>query len=103
VVPQEGTTVGLFKKKPKEVSLSLLELPSDGSCAVAGESHYEPALIATRGDCVDEFERRPSFVAALVPEPDNPYDRNAIAVYSSRGKLATSRANELLSTGGSRP
>lgn len=78
---------GLFKKKAKGSTLSLLELPSDGFCAVAGESHYQEALRATRSICEGEFEGRPCFTAALVPEPENEYDSNAIAVYSPQGKL----------------
>ena len=78
---------GLFKKRPKEIALSLLELPSDGFCAVSGESHYQEALRATRSICEGEFEGRPCFTAALVPEPQNEYDPNAIAVYSPKGKL----------------
>lgn len=78
---------GLFKKKAKGFTLSLLELPSDGFCAVAGESHYQEALRATRSICEGEFEGRPCFTAALVPEPENEYDSNAIAVYSPQGKL----------------
>lgn len=78
---------GLFRKKAKGFTLSLLELPSDGFCAVAGESHYQEALRATRSICEGEFEGRPCFTAALVPEPENEYDANAIAVYSPTGKL----------------
>lgn len=80
-------TFGLFKKKPKGFTLSLLELPSDGFCAVAGESHYQDALRATKDICLESFEGRPAFTAALVPEPDNEYDGNAIAVYSPQGTL----------------
>lgn len=78
---------GLFKRRSKEVALSLLELPSDGFCAVAGESHYQEALRATRSICEGEFEGRPCFTAALIPEPENEYDANAVAVYSPNGKL----------------
>lgn len=78
---------GLFKKRTRGFSLSLLELPSDGFCAVAGESHYQDALRATRDICSETFEGRPAFTAALVPERDNEYDGNAIAVYSPQGKL----------------
>lgn len=79
--------LGLFKKRPRAVTLSVLELSSDGFCAVAGESHYQEALRATRSICEGEFEGRPSFTAVLVPEPENEYDGNAIAVYSPKGKL----------------
>lgn len=87
---------GLFKKKAKGFTLSLLELPSDGFCAVVGESHYQEALRATEGICSGGFEDRPDFTAALVPERDNPYDKNAIAVYSPEGKIGyLSRENAL--------
>lgn len=78
---------GLFKKRPAGIALSLLELPNDGFCAVAGESHYQEALRATKGICSETFEGRPAFTAALVPERDNEHDGNAIAVYSPQGKL----------------
>ena len=77
----------LGRKKETTVALSLVELCDDGFCAVAGESHYQEALRATRGACTETFEGRPSFTAALVPEPDNDYDENAVAVYSPQGKL----------------
>lgn len=87
---------GLFKKKAKGFTLSLLELPSDGFFAVVGESHYQEALRATESICSGSFEGRPSFTAALVPERDNPYDKNAIAVYSPEGKIGyLSRENAL--------
>jgi len=79
--------MGFFKRKQTSVSLSLLELPGDGFLAVVGESHCQDALRATSEVCNETFEDRPSFTAALVPEPDNPYDSNAIAVWGPRGRL----------------
>ncbi len=79
--------MGFFGRKKSEVSLSLLELPDDGFLAVVGESHCQDALEATREVCTHEFEGRPAFTAALVPEPDNPYDENAVAVWGPRGRL----------------
>jgi hypothetical protein len=80
--------MGFFRrKKTSTVSLSLLELPDDGFVAVVGESHCQDALRATREVCDGEFEGRPAFTAALVPEPGNPYDENAIAVWGPRGRL----------------
>jgi len=72
--------------------------------SVVGESFYKPALertaaMAVRGapplpvgvwvaNKVAERERDlPWFQAVLVREPDNPYDPNAIAVYSPAGKI----------------
>jgi hypothetical protein len=79
---------GFFKRRPPAgFTLSLLELPDTSFCAVKGESHYQEALGATRGHCSGVFEGQPAFVAALVPEPENPYDPNAVAVYSPAGKL----------------
>jgi hypothetical protein len=79
----------LFKRKPKKstIKLSLVTLCEDGYCAVVGESHYQDALRATSHLCSVGLEGRPTFTAVLVPEPDNPYDTNAIAVYSHEGKL----------------
>jgi hypothetical protein len=81
-----------LKKKPttptsSTIQLSLVTLCEDGYCAVVGESHYQDALRATSRVCAVGPEGRPTFTAALVPEPDNPYDSNAIAVYSPQGTL----------------
>lgn len=76
-----------FKKRPRAVRLSLVELSRDGYCAVVGESHYQDALRATRKICSIGPDSRPTFSAVLLPEPDNPYDSSAIAVHSSQGKL----------------
>lgn len=62
-------------------------LPEDGFVRVVGESYCQPALAALRDKCVPGVEGRPSFPAALVPEPDNPHDRHAIAVVSETGRL----------------
>jgi hypothetical protein len=76
-----------FKSKQRSVKLSVLPLRGDGYCAVVGESHYQEALGGTAGLCsLDENGER-VFQAFLVREPDNPYDSNAIAVYSSHGQL----------------
>lgn len=53
--------------------------------AVVGESNYQPALRAICGTKVGEAVRFECF-AALVPEPDNPYDSNAVRV-EIQGKL----------------
>ncbi len=69
------------------MTLSLAELCDEGFVAVVGESHYQNALRATARSCKGKFERRPAFTAALVAEPNNPYDGNAVAVWSPQGKL----------------
>ena len=76
-----------FKSTQRSVKLSVLPLRGDGYCAVVGESHYQEALDGTAGLCsLDENGER-VFEAFLVREPNNPYDSNAIAVYSSHGQL----------------
>jgi HIRAN domain len=83
--------VKLFKRKltPKQTSiqLSCVELCGDGYCAVVGESFYQEALRATSRLCTTGADGRSTFTAVLVAEPDNPYDANAIAVYSPAGKV----------------
>lgn len=50
---------------------------------VVGESHYENELNRILGS-----EREATFTASLVPEPANPYDSNAVAVYEvGHGKV----------------
>jgi len=59
---------------------------------VVGESHYKPALRRLAGSHGDESADQ-LCIATLVPEPSNPYDRNAVRVdinnltvgYLSRG------------------
>jgi hypothetical protein len=68
------------------VSVSALELPEDSHFAVHGESYRQPALAETARIARNEGDER-VFRAILVPEPDNPYDSNAIAVYSEVGQL----------------
>lgn len=90
---RERTTLfGLRRKKASSgarssIELSLVELCGDGYCAVVGESHYQDALRGTSRICTVGPDGRSTFTAALVPEPANPYDSNAIAVYSPEGKL----------------
>ncbi len=46
---------------------------------MVGESHYQDALRAMTGGTV-EGRGAPRVQAALVPEPDNPHDPNAVMV-----------------------
>lgn len=86
----------IFRKTPKTLKLEVIELCQDGYCAVVGESYYQEALRATSVICMPGPEERPTFTAVLIAEPDNPYDANAIAVYSPQGKLGhLSRDNAL--------
>jgi hypothetical protein len=69
--------VGLFSKKPQEVRDCLL--PGGDVVDVVGESHYQDALEAITGGRTEEGVDCERW-AYLLPEPDNPYDRNAVAV-----------------------
>jgi hypothetical protein len=82
------------------VSLSALTLPGAALVSVVGESHRQPAIEQTLNnhstvgvpplpisvDLRDE-KQLPWFQAVLVREPNNPYDENAIMVYSTAGHL----------------
>jgi collagen type III alpha len=85
-----------------DASVSLVAEPLAGGAllGIVGESHYQPALermskLAVRGvpplsvttDVAVEEPDLLWFQAVLVREPDNPYDANAIAVYSPAGKI----------------
>lgn len=95
--------MGLLKRltgRQASIHLSCLELCGDGYCAVVGESFYQKALRATSLRCTTSADGRPSFTAVLVAEPNNPYDSNAIAVYSPAGKVGhLSREDALLYQG----
>src|SRR5262245_6205798 len=79
--------LNFFRKRQKAVSLNVIELCGDGYCSVVGESHYQDALRATSETCERGSSGRRTFTAVLVAEPRNPYDANAIAVFSPQGKL----------------
>jgi len=67
-----------FDKNPKRERYALL--PGGNSLDVVGESNYQGALEKVAGGKAE----RPTEVqamACLVREPENPYDRNAVAVY----------------------
>jgi hypothetical protein len=58
-------------------------LGGDEDLEVVGESNYQPALWAICGERVGQRVRY-RIGAVLVPEPQNPYDSNAIAVHVER-------------------
>jgi hypothetical protein len=68
---------------------SALFLAGEGEFAfeVVGESKYQDALSAIcGGHCKDGHQHE--CIAELVPEPDNPYDKNAVAVVIKRRTVA---------------
>ena len=79
--------MGLFRRKPHSVPLTVLELAGGAHCAVAGESHYREAITKTREICWSDGSDDRVFQAILVPEPNNEFDPNAVGVWSACGKL----------------
>lgn len=63
------------------VTLPRRRLSADGRVAVVGESHYQPALHRA-------VREKPPVVALLVPEPENPHDRQAVRVEVVTGAQA---------------
>lgn len=82
--------MGLFSwilGRSTAVEPPFMEGDGDYALEVVGESYYQDALSAICGGPCGEghaFE----CVALLAPEPDNPYDRNAIAVTVDGRKVA---------------
>lgn len=76
--------------RAREVSAITVEavvVEDDGnSVEVVGESHYKDALVAISGRTSMEEIRHP-ITAALVREPDNPYDDQAVAVWVESRKV----------------
>lgn len=68
-------------------SARFFTLPDTSYQQVVGESFYQPALAETARICAPGEEDRRAFRAYLVAEPDNPYDADAVAVHSDRGKV----------------
>jgi hypothetical protein len=65
-----------------EVRLRLVPLPDEGRLNVVGESYYQEALKLVTGGRVSgaTFDDHIPVVAVLVPEPENPWDENAVRV-----------------------
>lgn len=54
---------------------------------VVGESNYQAALEQACNGSNDAGPNRPGVIAHLVPEPDNPYDSNAVSVHVNGMKV----------------
>ena len=65
--------------KPRAVASSHWPTPGNFDFDIVGEASYQPALI----HLADEYQDQPADfrpIAQLIPESDNPYDRNAVRV-----------------------
>jgi hypothetical protein len=79
--------MGLFSRltgrssAPEKLTVDAILVEGDGnSVEVVGESNYLPALKEITGRRGTEQVRHP-VTAALIREPDNPYDTHAVAVW----------------------
>src|SRR5262249_29630366 len=81
VAPQPRQTNGRQRSSQRPVASSV---------EVVGESFYLDALraIVARDVASSDGRIRKDVQATLVPEPENPYDANAVAVYVSGRKVA---------------
>jgi len=82
-----GPAIGPSRPSKAPAALVELFLEGDEIIGAVGESHYQPALLhacgARRGEDVQFLCR-----AHLVPEPENPYDANAVAVHVNGARVA---------------
>lgn len=82
VLGYAGDYSGAESPKFSNMHLGLVSLPDDGRLGVVGESYYQEALrLVAGGRVIDaSFEDHLPVVAVLVPEPENPWDENAVRV-----------------------
>lgn len=83
---------GLFggKKKPQ-----LQCKPGRGwTFPVVGESNFQDNLLRLAGGEKSEEGAKIDVTATLTPEPNNPYDKNAIAVYVSKKQVGYLRRED---------
>lgn len=81
-----GAFIGRFlSSQPASASVrATIEEPDFPDWEVVGESHYQDHLWSIVGEkWMADRRVRVAKPAALVPEPENPHDRNAVAVYIS--------------------
>ena len=93
-VATTSTTPPPSSQPEASTSSRLVRLSADGRMSVVGESHYQPALQHITGgrDCHGDFTKAVAVSAVLVPEPTNPYDRNAVRVDIDRMTVGISLA-----------
>lgn len=91
-----GDVMGLFSRKPKyeikpgKTSVTLFDGDGGYHMAVVGESNYQGALrrsMADGGVTTKKGQASAECVALLLPEPDNQFDSNAVAVLTVHGKV----------------
>ena len=72
---------------PKEIAISALDLSSgDFHLSVVGESHYQDELRRIAAGRTKKRERV-EFRVVLIPELDNKYDPQAVAIHADQGGI----------------
>ena len=83
------------KKSSSEMTLSAEEIScGDFHLEIVGESNYQDELQRIAAGRTEKRERV-EFKVVLVPEPDNRYDKNAVAVYAVGGGVVGYLSREL--------
>jgi hypothetical protein len=77
-----GEYSGIESAKFSDVQFELVSLPDEGRLGVVGESYYQEALRLVVGgrEVGPGFEDHLPALAVLVPEPESPWDKNAVRV-----------------------
>jgi hypothetical protein len=68
-------------------TLHAVELPEGDVVAIVGEASYQPAIVKACGSTTWERVRCEIPEIAVVPEPDNEYDANAVAIFIGGEKV----------------
>ena len=83
-----GVTVARHSLKERITALRPVDVGRGGfDQAIVGESHYQHVLRNLKHDSVITAGDKPIATFFLVREPENPYDRNAIAVVTEAGDI----------------
>jgi hypothetical protein len=79
---EEPDEDGGLPPKFTPITHNLLPLSEDGRLSVVGESYYQSALrIVTGGRAAGNgLDQHIPVIAALIPEPENPHDKNAVRI-----------------------
>ena len=67
--------------------MQTVELPEGEIVAIVGEASYQPAIAKACGSTTWEHVRCEIDQFTVVPEPTNPYDSNAVAIYIEGQKV----------------
>lgn len=70
----------------KDTTLRAIELPDGETVAIVGEASYQPAIAKACGSTRWE-DVHCDITAAVVPEPGNQYDANAVAIFIGGEKV----------------